>query len=189
MAEWPCCHDPLRSSPASHGFVPPPSPTPLSPAGPRLPSLAPHARDIRLSHAQAALLRTLPRVCLSCPQACHHAARCRSPVRCTLQARLACPSAALMPCCCSSPLVALARSPLTRAKEFISAVQHFAAALRTPARRQSTHPREAHELTAQTTRGSPLAHTRQPGHSRSPRCMRRKTSTAPWNPQTKVSHY
>ena len=25
MAEWPCCHDPLRSSPASHGFVPPPS--------------------------------------------------------------------------------------------------------------------------------------------------------------------
>ena len=26
MAEWPCCHDPLRSSPASHGFVPPPSP-------------------------------------------------------------------------------------------------------------------------------------------------------------------
>ena len=28
MAEWPCCHDPLRSSPASHGFVPPPS-TPI----------------------------------------------------------------------------------------------------------------------------------------------------------------
>lgn len=24
MAEWPCCHDPLRSSPTSHGFVPPP---------------------------------------------------------------------------------------------------------------------------------------------------------------------
>ena len=23
MAEWPCCHDPLRSSPTSHGFVPP----------------------------------------------------------------------------------------------------------------------------------------------------------------------
>ena len=28
MAEWPCCRDPLRSSPASHGFVPPPS-TPI----------------------------------------------------------------------------------------------------------------------------------------------------------------
>jgi hypothetical protein len=23
VAEWPCCHDPLRSSPTSHGFVPP----------------------------------------------------------------------------------------------------------------------------------------------------------------------
>ena len=25
MAEWPCCHDPLRSSPSSHRFVPPPT--------------------------------------------------------------------------------------------------------------------------------------------------------------------
>ena len=29
MVEWPCCHDPLRSSPASHGFVPPSPPNSL----------------------------------------------------------------------------------------------------------------------------------------------------------------
>ena len=31
MAEWPCCHDPLRSSPKSHGFVPPHNSSPTRP--------------------------------------------------------------------------------------------------------------------------------------------------------------
>ena len=66
MAEWPCCHDPLRFSPASLRFVPPPSPPPpnsenhavLRPEAPCKP-LVPFARQVILLKRT---LRTLPAV-------------------------------------------------------------------------------------------------------------------------------
>ena len=41
MAEWPCCHDPLRFSPMSLRFVPPPPPSP------KLVSFAPTRPEVR----------------------------------------------------------------------------------------------------------------------------------------------